>query len=289
MSAPFQANGPKPHFTAGLKGLPKTRLTAPDGSQAEVYLHGAQVTSWIPAGGSERLFLSRTAQFGPDSAIRGGVPVVFPQFSNLGPLRSHGFARRMDWGLTSVKMGSQDTWALFQLKGNEDTLRQWPHAFLADLRVTVGGGQLELAFSVQNVGEQEFSFTCALHTYLRAGDIHDVVIERLGGLTYLDDLANRERKTQPEGALTFTGEVDRIYLDAPEQLVIHEKKSTLWVEKPGFPDAVVWNPWAERGAALPDLEPEGYLHMFCIEPAVIARPVVLAPGESWTGVQRLIS
>lgn len=289
MSASFQANGPKPHFTAGLKGLPKIRLTAPDGSQAEVYLHGAQVTSWIPAGGSERLFLSRTAEFGSGSAIRGGVPVIFPQFSNLGPLRSHGFARRMDWTLASVKMAAQNTRALFQLASSEETLRLWPHAFLAELRVTLGGDQLELELTVRNTGEQEFSFTGALHAYLRAGDIRDVILERLGGLAYLDDLAGRARKMQPEGALAFTGEVDRIYLDAPDQLVVHEKKSTLWIEKSGFPDAVVWNPWEARGAALPDLEPEGYLHMFCIEPAVIARPVVLTPGESWTGVQRLVS
>ena len=48
----------------GAGGLPRLLLTAVDGARAELYLHGAQVTSWIPAHeGSDRLFLSASAQF----------------------------------------------------------------------------------------------------------------------------------------------------------------------------------------------------------------------------------
>jgi glucose-6-phosphate 1-epimerase len=50
---------------------------------------------------------------------------------------------------------------------------------------------------------------------------------------------------------------------------------------------VVWNPGAVAGAALGDLEPGGYARMLCIEPAVIGRPVLLAPGATWCGIQGL--
>jgi glucose-6-phosphate 1-epimerase len=85
---------------AGAGNLPKVILTAADGARAEVYLHGAHVTSWLPAGASEdRLFLSRRSRFAAGAAIRGGIPVCFPQFATQGPLPSHGFARVTAWDL----------------------------------------------------------------------------------------------------------------------------------------------------------------------------------------------
>ena len=77
--------------------LPRIQLSHASGGTAEVYPYGAHVTSWVPAGGTEALFLSRAAKFEPGSAIRGGVPVIFPQFAELGPLPKHGFARTQTW------------------------------------------------------------------------------------------------------------------------------------------------------------------------------------------------
>jgi hypothetical protein len=54
---------------AGAGGLPKLNLSAGNSSHAEVYLHGATVVSWRPAGDEERLFLSRAARFGPDLKV----------------------------------------------------------------------------------------------------------------------------------------------------------------------------------------------------------------------------
>jgi glucose-6-phosphate 1-epimerase len=59
--------------------FPKVRLSAPDGACADVFLHGGHVASWQTPDGQERLFFSQRAQFGPGAALRGGVPVIFPQ------------------------------------------------------------------------------------------------------------------------------------------------------------------------------------------------------------------
>ena len=45
-------------------GQPAMRLRAPDGAEATVLLHGAQLVSWIPAGDQERLYLSPQAVAG---------------------------------------------------------------------------------------------------------------------------------------------------------------------------------------------------------------------------------
>jgi glucose-6-phosphate 1-epimerase len=55
----------------------------------------------------------------------------------------------------------------------------------------------------------------------------------------------------------------------------------------GFPDAVIWNPGAERGAALKDLEPDGFRRMLCVEAAVVETPVLLPAGKRWTGAQSI--
>ena len=80
---------------AGAGGQPKVVLSTADAT-AEVYLHGATLTSW-KVGGEELIFVSPKAVFEPPKAIRGGVPVCFPQFGMLGPLKVRGAAG--DWGL----------------------------------------------------------------------------------------------------------------------------------------------------------------------------------------------
>ncbi len=51
--------------------------------------------------------------------------------------------------------------------------------------------------------------------------------------------------------------------------------------------AVVWNPWAEKGAAFGDMGDEGYRNMLCVETTNAAADTVsLAPGESFTQISR---
>ena len=272
----------------GENGLKKVVLISADGARAEVYLHGAHVTSWVPAGSNiERLFLSRKSDFGPQGPIRGGVPVIFPQFADQGPIIKHGFARRMEWTLVKVEEGPTGVTGNFQLNDNEDSRKIWPYAFQLELAVRVGGQELEVSLAVKNTSGQAFRFTAALHTYLKIADIHETTIEGLGGHRYLDSAGGRVERVQEQSSLSFSGEVDRIYFDAPAVLKVHEGTSSLAVGTEGFPDVVVWNPWVTGGAALSDLEEDGYRKMVCIEAAVIGRPVLLNASESWSGVQRL--
>jgi len=48
--------------------------------QGEIYLYGAQVTSWKPAGHEELIFVSSKSSWQEGQAIRGGVPICFPWF-----------------------------------------------------------------------------------------------------------------------------------------------------------------------------------------------------------------
>jgi glucose-6-phosphate 1-epimerase len=273
--------------TKGINGLAKVILTSANHASAEIYLHGAHVTSWVPAGGTERLFLSRSSEFDAKASIRGGTPVIFPQFGKEGSLPRHGFARRMEWAFVKAEEGPAGVTATFQLRDDQASRRIWPHSFLAHLAVSVGGQHLELSLTITNMDHVPFSFTGALHTYLRVADIAETHIEGLGGLPYLDTVGGRIERVQQEERLSFKGEVDSIYFNAPARLVVQDKHCQIGIEAHGFPDVVVWNPWSELAATLADMEPGGYRHMLCVEAAVVGKLVTLKPSESWSGVQRL--
>ena len=81
--------------------------------------------------------------------------------------------------------------------------------------------------------------------------------------------------------------LDRVYVSAPPVLELRDGARTLTIESEGFPDAVVWNPGAERAAALTDLERGGEKRFVCIEAAVAQTPVTIGPRRKWIGTQTL--
>ncbi len=275
-------------------GLPVVDLLAPDGARARVSLQGGHILSWQPAGAREQLYLSPRSEFVAGKAIRGGVPVCFPQFAERGPLAKHGFARTLPWELVSHDSGKEDTLAVLRLRDSEATRAAWPHAFELELSVRVGGRELDIELACENLdppGAMPLQFTAALHTYLRVADLDDVSVEGLAGLRYFDSVKQAEALQRMD--LLLTGEkgvldLDRIYFGVNERpLLVTEDRRQVVIRQQGFDDAVVWNPGPERCAKLADMPPEGWSEMLCVEAASIGRPVVLQAGESWVGRQSL--
>jgi len=274
-------------------GLEKVILTEPRGSSAQVLLYGGQVISWKNERGEELLFLSNKALFKPPKAIRGGIPICFPQFGSFGPLEQHGFARNRLWAIDTCPSplpaaNNTSTIDLILIPTEED-LKIWSRSFELRLRVSLGPGKLTLIPRVRNIDNKPFSFTFALHTYLSVSDISEVRVEGLETLDYFDNLLQKERFTEQADAITFDDEVDRVYLSTPTKIAVidHEKKRTFELRKEGLPDAVVWNPWDKKAKAIPDFGDEEYKQMVCIEAAAIEHPIMLRPREEWKGRQEL--
>ncbi|XP_010046962.2 putative glucose-6-phosphate 1-epimerase [Eucalyptus grandis] len=287
---------PRPvEFSKGVNGLDKVVLRESRGSSAEVYLYGGQVTSWKNDHGEELLFVSSKSIFKPPKAIRGGIPICFPQFSNHGSLEQHGFARNRVWSIDNdpAPLPTNSTSkACVDLifKPSDDDLKIWPHSFEFRLRVALGpGGDLMLTSRIRNTDAKPFTFTFAYHTYFSVSDISEVRVEGLETLDYLDNLQNKERFTEQGDAITFESEVDKVYLSTPTKIAIldHEKKRTFVIRKDGLPDAVVWNPWDKKAKAMADFGDDEYKHMLCVEPASIEKTITLKPGEEWRGRQEL--
>lgn len=272
----------------GAGGLPYVMLRAADGAAADIYLHGAHVTSWRPApDGDERLFLSSRSEFRAGAAIRGGIPVIFPQFAAEGPLPRHGFARTVEWALDGIEHTESDAIATFSFGQSPELRAIWPAEFLASLKVRLGGSRLAVTLGVENVGSSPFSFTCALHTYLRVRDAAQAEVVGLEGARFRDANDRTKLRVDDEPVLRVTGELDRVYVGAPPALVVREPKRALEIETRDFPDVVVWNPGRRRAAALPDMEPNGERSMLCVEAAVVQTPITLTAGGHWHGSQLL--
>jgi glucose-6-phosphate 1-epimerase len=274
--------------TPGRANLPKINLSLDSENTAEVYLNGAHVTSWRSKG-REVLFLSENSKFQEANPIRGGIPLVFPQFGP-GSLPQHGFARTSTWSLASTRLlDSGELEAVFVLRDTELSREIWNHSFRMDFLVTLGS-RLSMELRVQNTGSEAFDFTVAFHTYFSISDIKNVKIDGLEGIDYLDSLKKRERFTETGKGVRFAGEVDRIYLKTPRVLSVVDEGTgrTVQQQKIGFPDAVVWNPWIEKAKKMQDFGDDEYLRMVCLEAGYIGESLRLRPQESWEGRQNLV-
>ena len=117
------------HIANGKGGLPVATLSHPSGVSCEVVVAGAHVTSWKTKDGVERLFVSSASKFGSGAAIRGGIPVCWPQFAGRGPLAKHGFVRTSEaWEIAEMSSESGDCKLVLTICDSPTTRALWPHS-----------------------------------------------------------------------------------------------------------------------------------------------------------------
>lgn len=278
-----------------LHGLTVTHLRSDDGACAVVADHGAHLLSWCPAGGSESLFLSSASRYGDGQAIRGGVPVIFPQFGERGDGRRHGFARVLPWQFTGAALEDDAAVGRWQLQGmlapQETSDASGRSDFQLVLELRLRGSGLQIGLHITNTAAVAWQCHAALHTYLQVGALETATVEGLHGAPFLDQTAAPPARTdlavQAPMLLQFGTEVDRIYPGAPPVVLLHDAGRRLQVAQEGFSDTVVWNPGPDKAAALSDLEIGGHRHFVCIEAAAVIEPLQLSPGTTWCGRQHL--
>ena len=272
-----------------FRGQPAVRLALPEGDACIVALHGAHLLSWTTADGVERLYLSPQALFDGHSAIRGGVPICWPQFNQRGNLPKHGFVRNVPWRVAPAdeRPATSSRELALVLADDEATRAVWPEAFNARLTVTLAPGALRVTLAVTNTGTTSWPFTGALHSYLSVDDIADVQLEGLQGARRWDAVRD-ERLVEAAPTLRFDTEFDSVYAAAAAPLRLLQPRGTLEIAQSATcTETVVWNPGAALSAKLADMPDDGYRHMLCVEAARIDEAVMLAPGAQWQGWQQL--
>ena len=280
--------------------LQRAQITLPT-CTATVYLQGAHLTHWQPAGQAPVLFLSAESEFASGKPIRGGVPICFPWFgprtSQPGPRTggqpgpSHGFARIQEWTLANAALlsGEEPTLHLTFTLGPTDLSRSlgFDHFRVAYELIfgTDAGRTLTLRLSVANLALEPLPFEEALHTYFSIADVRTTPIAGLSSSAYLDKTDSGKQKTTPAGELTLTATTDRVFPGHTAPVLIHDagNQRVLTNTKQNSSTTVLWNPWAEVSATFSDLPNDAWPGFVCVETANTgADKITLAPNQAHT-------
>lgn len=268
-------------------GLVRIHIDTPEAT-ATLYLQGAHLTAWQPAGFEPAILLSHKSDFAPGKPIRGGIPIAFPWFATDSkkdrldghPGPTHGFARIQDWTLESVKRADRVTALVFTLGATAISRSMGFDHFLLTLEFHIGT-QLEVSLTVANQADQPLRFEEALHTYYEVADIHEVTVSGLEPTPFIDKTDNFQLKPAAHQPIRFTKTEDRIYNNTEATCVISDiaGRRRFTVSKSGSHSTIVWN----AGMELPDLGPWDWHEYVAVETANVGEnAITLAPGASST-------
>ena len=255
---------------------------------ATISLQGGQLLAWQPKTQAQPvIWLSPRAILAPGKAIRGGIPVCWPWFG-AHPLDAaqpaHGYARISPWAVVSNQTAADGATEILMCLNLSDADRlRWPQPLALSLRLRIGE-TLQLDLSTHNEGTQSCLVSEALHSYFQIGDISAVRVVGLEHGRYEDKLAPGLRRRQ-EGAISFAGEVDRVYVDTHAACCIEDDawRRRIQIDKSGSASTVVWSPWADKAGKMADLGADGWRQMLCVETAnALDNALSLAPGVSHT-------
>lgn len=301
-------------------GMEITRVFHSSGKYVlSVYSYGATVVSW-GHDSQEMLFVSKKAILNGTKAIRGGVPIVFPQFGQPNTaMPQHGIARTSIWTIDSFSQNDRENASLvLTLEDSPQSLLLWPYKFqlVYTIKISLEGLYFSLVVSNTDPGPNPFQFNALFHTYFSVDAIESVVVNGLQNTFYSNKLENNNIFLADEvSPIIIEKEVDNIHINKSGHLLgsivlyrneeiedgvegvvsqvtisknayIQDKGSLCKVDVPV--DVVVWNPWIEKSKAIADLDDDAYLYFICIEPGVVSEPVTLSSGNLFVLEQFLV-
>lgn len=261
-------------------------------ANALIALQGGQVLEFVPKGQRPLIWLSEHAAFKRGQSIRGGIPVCWPWFGDikrnlsavqqmtLGEnLPAHGVVRAQNWTLDSIDERSNTTVVALRYATMTTTQTEWPHDATLTLTISIGK-TLRLQLSARNDAHIPLTITQALHTYFPVSDIRDVEVKGFEHTRFVDTLDDwREHKQN--GAIQFSGETDRIYLDVPPRVELFDRgwQRSIFLNARNSNSAIVWNPWIEKSKRLSQFADDAWQRMLCIETAnALSDSVTIQPG-----------
>jgi glucose-6-phosphate 1-epimerase len=257
---------------------------------SELSRTGAKILSYSRVGaqllqaninGMPLLYLSSSSD-NAQHTLRGGIPVLFPQFADRGPLKKHGFARDLSWLLLEESYHADGKILVFQLQLQEGDQPDWPHSAKLVLTTQLTPNALKMYLQVRNLGSTQFAWTGGMHPYLHTADLRESQLFGLQG-TVVQDRYDPSRTTETKSAITWNGdEFERLY-DSQARLRLQTPSHAIELSMTGFDQWMVWNPGATGAQALKDLPDQDWKRFVCIEPVRVSRPSVLRPGEMFEG------
>lgn len=211
---------------------------------------------------------------------RGGVPIIFPQFADNGPLQKHGFCRVFKWTCVLDEKTAQMHRQKFILSILPNTEPKWPHgAFIeSTIEVSIVGFIQEL--KIKNTGLEPFKWTGGLHPYFSVSNLSQSRVIGLENISYKDRYRSGDLRYS-SAEMSFSNEAcEKLFDSAPSLLLINGPRRIM-ISTSGFDQWMIWNPGKNHG--LVDLPNKDWQSFICIEPVIVSEPYTINPGENFLG------
>ncbi|KAF7347826.1 DNA polymerase [Mycena venus] len=277
-------------------------------ASVDIMLYGATIVSWKSPSlrdpePSERLFVSATAIRDGSKPVRGGIPVVWPFF---GPpthpehkqLAQHGFARSSNWSWDGVTTDEGDRVSVtLTLEPTPAITALYKRPFHLSFVVSLGEYDLSTELHVKNTSPSTdyppdyLEFQALFHNYILA-PANDVLVTPLQNLSYFDKTEATEEgrataKTETRAGVDVRKFTDSVYENASQSYEVTWPGGGIAIKTSNLKDVVVWNPQAEAGSKMGDMEKGGWEKFICCEPGHVRGFEKVAPGLTWVGKQVL--
>jgi len=248
---------------------------------AKIFLQGAQLTEFTPAGKKPLIWVSSEEDYQEGKSVRGGMPICWPWFGvNSNPdWPIHGVARTSLWRADEVTEQDEQIKVSLTLPMAQVDESYWPHK--SKLKVEfVLTTKLEVRLTTTNLSNQTITFTQALHTYFPTPAIAETQVDGLQGSKYIEF---GEGPFDQNELVGFARETDMVYTQAADTQRIITPDGIIEVGRENSSSCVLWNPWIEKSKRLSNFADDEYHTMLCLEAAnVMDDSAVVAPGESHT-------
>jgi glucose-6-phosphate 1-epimerase len=248
------------------------------GASCKIHDFGVTVLSYKTGAGRECLFVSRDAKLDGSKAVRGGIPLVFPQFGQPDKsMPQHGFLRNNYWKVdessaydTADAAGISYTFELKDAKNSRGG--KWDEKTDLDcscvFAIKIGADKMETSLEIKNTASKPFDFQTLQHTYYlvdgnAALDTSQCYVKGLEGYS-VSDKVTKEEYTLGADPVTIGGSVDRIYTPPAGKGVVDVTigvggGKTIKMTATGLLDGssvpvscVVWNPHKKNAAKMGD-------------------------------------
>jgi len=149
------------------------------------------------------------------------------------------------------------------LQPNSNIAKLYAKDFQLAYVVTLAEHELSTDIHVSNPSASEaLDFQALLHTYIRA-PAKDVTISPLLGKLYIDKTeksldARNALKEEKRDAVDVRAFTDSVYEHAPPRVNVSWPSGGVELKLGGFTTLTVWNPQAEAGSKMGDMEENGW-------------------------------
>lgn len=247
-------------------------------------------------------------------AIRGGIPLCFPQFGQPDmAMPQHGFLRNNYWTEVSGSRfdGDENAGISFEL-ALKDVVNarggKWGADTTLDAKCTytvkIDGTGFATTIVMENLGEEAWDFQVLLHNYFlvhgrAALDGEKCNVKGLEGYTVSDKVSGKEYVLGADPVTIPEVIIDRVY-DPPQGTVdlsltvTAGPSNNLSLTATGDVDGtkvpvsgVVWNPHEINAKGMGDFGDDQFVDMICVEPGLLSNVPTLEAGKKATFSQTI--